>query len=84
MRSVHDGFAALGVVRDFSPHVVFSDIAMPGMDGYALAQKIRQECRDVPLLSALTGYGQKHDRERAVQAGFHLHLVKPFTQAFRG
>ena len=36
---------------------------MPGIDGYALAQKIRQECRDAPLLVALTGYGQKHDRD---------------------
>jgi PAS domain S-box-containing protein len=81
VRSVHDGFAALEAVRDFSPHVVISDIAMPGMDGYALAQRIRQECCNSPVLIALTGYGQKHDRERALEAGFHLHLVKPVASA---
>jgi CheY-like chemotaxis protein len=81
VRSVHDGFSALEAVNDFSPDVVISDIAMPGMDGYVLAQKIRQECRGSPLLIALTGYGQSHDRERALQAGFHLHLVKPVASA---
>lgn len=81
VRSVHDGFSALKAVNDFSPAVVISDIAMPGMDGYSLAQKIRQQDSCAPLLIALTGYGQKHDRERALRAGFHLHLVKPVIPA---
>jgi CheY-like chemotaxis protein len=48
------------------------------MDGYALGGELRKRLGDAaPLLVALTGYGQEHDRLRAVEAGFQEHLVKP-------
>ncbi len=60
------------------PDVVFSDIAMPGMTGYELAQRIRQrpDCSQIYLV-ALTGFGQSSDRDRAIEAGFDEHMVKP-------
>jgi CheY-like chemotaxis protein len=50
------------------------------MDGYAVARALRAMPELGPLrLVALTGYGQPQDRERAREAGFDLHLVKPVT-----
>jgi len=60
------------------PDVLISDIAMPGMDGYELARRVRQDpaLADVVLV-ALTGHGKPEDRQRAEQAGFNFHLTKP-------
>jgi CheY-like chemotaxis protein len=50
------------------------------MDGYELAQRLRQQPGDGPLrLVAVTGYGQDSDRRRASEAGFDAHLVKPVS-----
>jgi CheY-like chemotaxis protein len=78
VRVVLDGHMALDVVRDFMPHIVFLDIAMPDMDGYEVARRLRAEHRYENLrLVAVTGYGQDHDSERAQRAGFDHHLLKP-------
>lgn len=78
----HDGHAALDAVLDFRPQVVFLDIGMPGMNGYQVAEAIRNERRfDQPLLVALTGWGGEDDRERTGAAGFDLHLIKPVDLA---
>ncbi|CAK0773315.1 hypothetical protein CCP3SC5AM1_840005 [Gammaproteobacteria bacterium] len=78
VRVVLDGHMALDVVRDFMPHIVFLDIAMPDMDGYEVARRLRTEHRHKNLrLVAVTGYGQDHDAERAQRAGFDHHLLKP-------
>jgi CheY-like chemotaxis protein len=78
----HDGHAALDAVLDFRPQVVFLDIGMPGMNGYQVAEAIRNDRRyDQPLLVALTGWGGEDDRERTSAAGFDLHLTKPIDLA---
>jgi PAS domain S-box-containing protein len=69
--------SALEKAESFRPDIVVSDIAMPGMDGYRLAEEMHQRYGKTPLLVALTGYGQDHDRCRAKEAGFSRHLVKP-------
>jgi CheY-like chemotaxis protein len=53
---------------------------MPHINGYDLAKHIRSDerLRCMPLV-ALTGYGRREDRERALQAGFDLHLIKPVS-----
>ena len=58
--------------------LVVSDIAMPGMDGYALAMALRSrpEYQGVPLV-AVTGFDQYDDRQRALAAGFNTHIRKP-------
>jgi CheY-like chemotaxis protein len=65
------------IVRD-RPKVALIDIGLPDVNGYDVARKIRQlpEGRDVTLL-ALTGFGQPDDRQKALDAGFDEHLVKP-------
>jgi signal transduction histidine kinase len=75
---VHDGPAALAALEDRRPAVVLMDIGMPGMDGYQVAQLIRQDPRfhDITLI-ALTGWGQEEDRRRAHASGFDHHLLKP-------
>ena len=73
---VHDPSIALDVAGTFRPEVAVLDIGLPGMDGYELASLLRKAAPDCRLI-ALTGYGQKKDRERAMAAGFAAHLVKP-------
>ena len=77
VRLAHDGKAALEEARAFRPEVVLLDIGLPDIDGYAVAQRLRAEGLSGELLVALTGYGPDEDRERARQAGFDRHLVKP-------
>ena len=78
VRTAADGPSALAAIEAFRPEVVFLDIGLPGMDGYEIAQLMRQApAMRSALLVALTGYGQDKDRERARQAGFDQHLTKP-------
>jgi signal transduction histidine kinase len=74
----YDGETALTVALAQRPQLVLLDIGLPGMDGHAVAQAIRQRSELSPIrLVALTGYGQPADRERSQAAGFDAHLVKP-------
>ncbi len=76
--TVHDGLAAVETAEGFRPELVLLDIGLPGMDGYAVASRLRAEggCRDAVII-AVTGYGQEEDRRRSKDAGFDHHLVKP-------
>jgi CheY-like chemotaxis protein len=74
----YDGASALEAVPRFRPEVVLLDLAMPGMDGYEVAQRLREEMGSAaPRLVALTGWGQPDDRRRTRETGFDHHLVKP-------
>lgn len=78
--SAHDGPAALARIAEFDPEVLLMDIGLPGMDGYALAQAIRQQPLGDSkrrLLVAVTGYGDAAARQRSAEAGFDRHLTKP-------
>ncbi|HTT02317.1 MAG TPA: response regulator [Steroidobacteraceae bacterium] len=78
VRSVHDAQDALETAQSFQPDVVLLDIGLPGMDGYEVARRLRsQPAIHSMRLVAVTGYGQQSDRERALEAGFDQHLVKP-------
>ena len=74
----YDGPAALELVRRQRPDLVLLDIGLPGMDGYEVARRCRQDedLRRI-LLVAMTGYGKDEDRRRSQEAGFNAHLVKP-------
>jgi CheY-like chemotaxis protein len=75
---VNDGKEALASVGVFAPHVIVLDIGLPGLDGYAVARRLRSAGdTSHTLLIALTGYGQKEDRDRASAAGFDYHFTKP-------
>jgi CheY-like chemotaxis protein len=74
----HDGPGALALAESFGPESVLVDIGLPGMDGYELARRFREQPRYRDLvLVALTGYGREEDRSAARAAGFDDHLVKP-------
>ncbi len=74
----HDGPTALDRVREAKPDVVFLDIAMPRMNGYEVARRIRAfDDIETPVLIALTGYGTDEDRRRSREAGIDFHLTKP-------
>lgn len=75
---VHEGLAAVQAVDAWQPDVVLLDIGLPGIDGYETARRIRQSARGKEvMLVALTGWGQDRDRQRAADAGFDQHWVKP-------
>jgi PAS domain S-box-containing protein len=77
-QEVHEGPPVIDAAKSFRPDVVLLDIGLPGLDGYQIARLIRQtpELSHVRLI-ALTGYGQRQDRDRSRDAGFDDHLVKP-------
>ena len=78
VKTVCDGNEALASVRVFAPHVIVLDIGLPGIDGYAVARQLRERGdTSHALLIAVTGYGQKEDKQRAVDSGFDYHFVKP-------
>jgi CheY-like chemotaxis protein len=75
---VYSSVDALQRAVAFKPDVVLLDIGLPDMDGYEVAQRMRElpGLRDVRLV-AVTGYGRSDDRIRARDAGFDDHLTKP-------
>jgi len=72
-----DGPQGIDAALRLEPDVALIDVGLPEIDGYEVARRIRAESRRDMLLVALTGYGLAEDRERALAAGFDLHLVKP-------
>jgi len=75
---VQDGAAVLRAVQNTKPDVLLLDIGLPGMNGYEVAERLRQQADVGDLhLIAVTGYGQEKDRERSQLAGFDHHFVKP-------
>jgi two-component system CheB/CheR fusion protein len=74
----YDGREALAAAARYRPDAVFLDIGLPGMDGYELAERLRQQPESAgTVLVAITGYGQDEDRRRSREAGIDHHLVKP-------
>jgi CheY-like chemotaxis protein len=77
VRVAHSGEEALEVSRLQRPDVGLLDIGLPGMNGYELAQRMRQEVARELFLVAVTGYGDEEAKKRANEAGFNLHITKP-------
>ena len=74
----YDGPGAVEAALAHQPAFVFLDIGLPGMNGYDVATRLRQEeGLKHALLVAVSGYGEESDRRRSREAGFDQHLVKP-------
>jgi CheY-like chemotaxis protein len=75
---------ALAAIRRDPPDVLVSDIGMPGEDGYSLIRQVRKlpldKGRQMPAV-ALTAYARSEDRQRAILAGYQLHVAKPVEPA---
>ena len=81
MIALHERRPLRPVPRD-AVAAAFLDIGMPRVHGYEVARRLRDqpgtaEC----VLVAVTGWGQEDDRQRAREAGFDRHLVKPADPA---
>jgi CheY-like chemotaxis protein len=74
--ATYDGDAALAAAERLRPDVVFLDLALPSLDGYEVARRLRSGAANVRLV-ALSGFGRADDRARSRAAGFDEHLVKP-------
>jgi len=72
-----DGVTGVEKAVQLEPETVLIDIGLPGIDGYEVARQIRSKLHDRSRLIALSGYGREKDRQRAFEAGFDDHLLKP-------
>lgn len=82
VRVAHDGAEGVETARAWRPHVVLTDIGLPGMDGYAVAAALRQEPATAGVgLVALSGYAHPEDIARGKSAGFDEYLAKPVEPA---
>ncbi|HZW29296.1 MAG TPA: response regulator [Isosphaeraceae bacterium] len=72
------GPQAITIAQRQRPDYVILDIGLPGMDGYQVAQELKQAgpCKEAVII-AVTGYGQNEDRQRSSAAGIDFHLIKP-------
>ena len=79
-RVAHDGASAISAAIGFEPDVIFLDIGLPGMNGYAVARAVRAlpQFRHVHI-AAVTGWGQEEDRRKAREAGCDSHFTKPLS-----
>jgi PAS domain S-box-containing protein len=78
VRTAYDGVSVVETALDYRPHVVLLDIGLPGLNGFEIAKRMRQQpALQNVVLVAMTGYGQESDRQRSREAGFNYHLVKP-------
>src|SRR5690606_20290579 len=78
VRCAFDGLSALGLAQEFKPQLVVLDIAMPGMDGYEVLRRLREQAGAAqPVVAVLTGYGSEATRERMRQLGVAHYMVKP-------
>jgi signal transduction histidine kinase/ActR/RegA family two-component response regulator len=78
VRVAGDAYEAIAVAREFKPEIGFLDLGLPGLSGYDLAKRLREQAETAgALLVAVSGWGQPSDRERSSEAGFALHMVKP-------
>jgi two-component system, sensor histidine kinase len=76
-----DGAHGVDLAKAAPPDVAVIDIGLPGLDGYEVARRIRSTVAPSTVLIALTGYSLPEDRQRAAEAGFDDHIVKPVDPA---
>jgi hypothetical protein len=75
---------ALQTLEEWRPDVLMSDIGMPGEDGYSLINKVRSlpsERGGQTPAAAFTAYAREEDRNRALAAGYQMHVAKPVSSS---
>lgn len=79
-RVAYSGTELLEVLETFTPEVMLLDIGLPDKTGHEIARDLRAQGFSGRLL-ALSGYGQKEDKEKALSSGFDRHFTKPIAIA---
>jgi len=80
VRTAASASECLLLVAERTPHVLLSDIGMPGEDGYSMIAKLRarpRACGGAVPAVAITAFARTEDRTRALLAGFNRHVAKP-------
>lgn len=78
VRSALNGLEAVDVAANFRPDLIVLDIGMPGLNGYEVCRRIRQQpWAQAVVIAALTGWTRDEDKDRSQEAGFDHYLVKP-------
>lgn len=82
IRTMDSAMGVLEALDEFKPHVLLSDISMPGEDGYSLIAKVRSRSAQrggrIPA-GAITANARTEDRDLSIAAGYHMHIPKPVT-----
>jgi PAS domain S-box-containing protein len=82
VRVAYSGPDGVRTAQEWQPSVVLSDIGLPGLDGFEVAQRLRRDPATAGArLIAITGYGSEEDRRRAEEAGYNHVLKKPADPA---
>ena len=77
-RTAYDGPSGILAAQEFLPDIILLDIGLPGMSGYEVARKLRQDpIVSETMLIALTGWGSEDDQKQTTLAGFDYHVTKP-------
>lgn len=74
--TANDGLEGLEIIREQKPHIVITDIAMPGMDGLSMLAGLKSEFPDMEI-SILTGFRDFDYAQRAIRLGVTRFLLKP-------
>lgn len=76
----HDGLAGIDLIDQVDPDLILLDIQLPGMNGYQVAEKLREIYGDqkVPII-AVTSYAMVGDKEKAFAAGCTGYVTKPIN-----
>lgn len=80
VRDAESARQGMDLLATWKPHVIVSDIGMPGEDGYTFIRKVREQEAGpgarIPAI-ALSAYARSEDRLRALMAGYQVHVPKP-------
>jgi CheY-like chemotaxis protein len=79
--SASSAIEAFAKLEMFLPHLIISDIGMPGTDGYQFMENVRQlspEHGGTTPAVALTAYARTEDKQKALRSGYQMHIPKPF------
>ena len=74
---VGDGVEGLKAIVETQPDLALVDLGLPGMDGFEVARRARQQFGNDVVLVAVSGFGQPDDKRRALESGFDEHITKP-------
>ena len=76
IRVANDGETALEIMKDWSPDMVITDLAMPNMDGLELCRRLRTKTQ-IPII-VLSVRGEERTKVQALDAGADDYVTKPF------